>query len=299
MNIRGILQTRSSHQQQDKQITSLVLLLLSFLPYANTLAGKFVDLDHFQVVKNPYAHSFHYLSRIFESSTWSFLGNQGVNSGYRPMMSFAYLLIYKVAGWNPVAFHFVNLILHALSVYLVFCIVRRLSGERVAMVSAGLFALHPIHTESVAWVGGMSQLEVSVFFLLAFLLYVKLSDPSSGVFVRLIIWISFVLALLSNEVALTFPVLVTIFEHLYRQDRVTTSLRQKIARYGLIWGVATVYFAVRTLLVRTVASDPYSTLPMFSNDPLRDCSCRYISGKTDLVVALVDVLRLPCQREIE
>ncbi len=254
MNVRGFLRTRSSRQQQGRQITFLVLLLLSFLPYTNTLAGKFVYLDNSQVVENPYAHSFRYLTQIFRTSAWSFEGVQGIIRDYQPMMSFAYLLIYRIAGANAFAFHFTNLILHALTVWLIFCVLQRLSGERVAMVAAGLFALHPIHTESVAWIGGISELELSVFYLLTFLLYLKLSGTSPGIVARAGMCLSFALALLSNEAALTLPILIVIFEHFYREDRSTTTLRQKIARYGPIWTIAVVYLAVRVFLLAGIAN---------------------------------------------
>jgi Flp pilus assembly protein TadD len=62
-----------------------------------------------------------------------------------------------------------------------------------------------------------------------------------------------VLALLSKEQAMTLPVLAMIFEHLYRNDRITTSAREKLARYGPLWAVALLYFAIRTAILGGVA----------------------------------------------
>jgi hypothetical protein len=50
-------------------------------------------------------------------------------------------------------------------VWLVFAILRRFSGDRVAFVAAGLFALHPIHSEAVDWIAAVTDLELAVFYL--------------------------------------------------------------------------------------------------------------------------------------
>jgi Flp pilus assembly protein TadD len=137
---------------------------------------------------------------------------------------------------------------------LVFCFLRRLSGERAALIAAGLFALHPIHTESVAWIAGVTDLELAVFYLLTFLLYLRLADPGKGFGVRAAMCASYALALLSKEQAMTLPILVTVFEHFYQHDRTTTSLRQKVSRYAPLWAMAALYLAVRGILLGGIAS---------------------------------------------
>src|SRR6266478_8868778 len=167
---------KTSAKEEREALTFLVLFLLACLPYANTLLGSFVYDDHYQVVENPYVHSFRYLPKIFGTTVWSFQGAQGTTNYFRPMMSFGYLFFYQIAGPVPFSFHLANIVLHALVVLLVFCVLRRLSGERIALIAAGLFALHPIHTESVAWIAGVTDLELDLFYLLAFLFYLRLGD---------------------------------------------------------------------------------------------------------------------------
>ena len=158
----------------------LGLLLLSFIPYLNTLGNAFVYDDRPQLVDNPYVHSFHYLGKIFGSTVWTFQGAQGVSNYYRPLMSFAYAICYSLFGPITFGFHLLNLILHASVVLLLFVLTERLFGDRlVALAAAGLFALHPIHTESVAWIAGLPDLELGLFFLLTFLLYLRLERSGS------------------------------------------------------------------------------------------------------------------------
>jgi tetratricopeptide (TPR) repeat protein len=169
-------------------------------------------------------------------------------------MTFGNLLLYQIAGAVPFSFHLANIVLNVLVVLLVFAILRRLSGERVGLIAAGLFALHPIHTESVAWIAAVTDLELSVFYLLTFLLYLRLSEPGKGYGWRAAMCGCFALALLSKEQAMTLPVLVTLFEHFYREDRATTSFRQKLSRYGPLWAMAALYLVVRGALLGGVAS---------------------------------------------
>jgi tetratricopeptide (TPR) repeat protein len=245
---------KTSPQAQREILTFLALSFLAFVPYANSLLNSFVYDDYFQIVENPYVHSFRHLREIFATTVWSFQGAQGVTNYYRPLMSFGYLLCYQIAGAVPFSFHLANILLNIVVVLLVFGVVRRLSGERIGLVAAGLFALHPLHTESVAWVAGVTDLELAVFYLLTFLVYLRRSESGKGYGGRAALYASFVLALLSKEQAMTLPVLLTLFEHFYRDDRATTTLREKMSRDGPLWGIAGLYLVARGILLGGVAS---------------------------------------------
>ena len=235
-------------------VTFLILFLLAFLPYVNIFFNAFVYDDGFQVVGNPYAHSFRYLRQIFTTSVWSFQGAQGVSNYYRPIMTLGYLLTYQIAGLVPFSFHLANIMLNGIVVWLVFLILRRFSGERVALVAAGLFALHPIHTEPVAWIAAVTDLELAVFYLGTFLVYLKLPEAKSKSWPRAAMCACFALALLSKEQAMTLPVLVMLFEHFYREDRSTTTRKEKFSRYGPLWIVAALYLTVRAAVMGGFAS---------------------------------------------
>src|SRR5216683_6327208 len=134
MGLWARIHAKQSPESQREIVTFLVLAVLAFLPYANTLLNSFVYDDYFQVVENPYVHSFRYLPKIFGTTVWSFQGAQGTTNYFRPMMSFGYLLFYQIAGPVPFSFHLTSVVLHALVVLLVFCVLRRLSGERIAVI---------------------------------------------------------------------------------------------------------------------------------------------------------------------
>jgi tetratricopeptide (TPR) repeat protein len=142
----------------------------------------------------------------------------------------------------------------------------RLTGDRVwAFVAGALFALHPIHTESVAWIAAVTDLEVTFFYLLAFGFFLAVAEPGGGRSERK--WgamvFAFTLALLSKEQAMTLPALATVYEHFYRGDRSETSTSQKLARYGVLWLVGILYLLLRILILGGVA--PLEKLPGVSS----------------------------------
>jgi Flp pilus assembly protein TadD len=226
-------------------ITALVAC--ATLPYLNILVNGFVYDDDVQVKRNPYIRSFHYLKEIFTSNAWSYLGGHGSNY-YRPMMTLGYLLCYKLFGLKAYGFHLDSLLLHVLVVCLVFVLTERLTGNRVtAFVAGAFFALHPVHTESVAWIAAVTDLELTFFYLLTFGLFLALARPGARCS-RLMLaamGVTFALALLSKEPAMTLPALATAYEHFWRDDRSETSTFQKIVRYGVLWLVAAAYVPLR------------------------------------------------------
>ena len=223
-------------RQNGDPLAVLFLILLAALPYLNSLTNAFVYDDRQQVLENPYIHSFRYLGRIFGSTVWTFEGAQGATNYYRPLMTFAYLIAYKAFGLIPFGFHLMNLALHIAVVLLVFAVAERLFRDRLlSLIAAGLFALHPIHTESVAWIAGITDLELSVFFLLTFLLYLRVAEsesmPAPSRLSYIPVLIAYLFCLLSKEQALVLPALLIVYEHFYRRGAATVPFREKFRRY--------------------------------------------------------------------
>lgn len=234
-------------------VTMAGLVLAAVIPYLNTLPNGFIYDDHFQILTNPYLRSFHYVRAIFTTSVWSYLGGaRGLTNYYRPLMTFGYLLCFQLFGASAFAFHLVNLALNAAVVLLVYAVSVQLFGDRrLALVAALVFALHPVHTESVDWIAAVTDLELTLFYLAAFWFYLRIPQLSnarpSAPWVRtqagVVVFLA--LAMLSKEQALTLPVLCMAFEHLYREDRARTTTKEKMARYAGAWLLVPVYLLLR------------------------------------------------------
>jgi dolichyl-phosphate-mannose--protein O-mannosyl transferase len=173
-------------------------------------------------------------------------------------MTFAYLINYKLFGLIPFGFHLTNLVLHAGVVLLLFAVTEHLFGDRLlSLIAAGLFAVHPIHTESVAWIAAITDLELSFFFLLTFLFYLRLADtPRENRRAWLLsstMLLSYGLTLLSKEQALVLRALAIVYEHFYRPDRATSQFQDKWRRYLPLCLLAAAYVAFRRFALGSFA----------------------------------------------
>ena len=226
----------------------LLLLLLAILPYANTLQNGFVYDDNNEVLTNPYIRSFSHAGDIFSTRILAHLGARGATNYYRPISIFGFLICYKLFGLLPYGFHLANVVLHALIVCVLYGLTKRLLRDPwLAFASAAIFALHPIHTESVAWISGVTDLDLAVFYLGTFWLFLISARQQGGrsEWAQLGMVGCFALALLSKEQAATLPLIAMIFEHFYRDDRSSTTWRQKVSRYASLWLLVLVYVLFR------------------------------------------------------
>jgi Flp pilus assembly protein TadD len=235
-----------------------VLLLLAVLPYAGILRNDFAYIydDKAQIIDNPYVHSFGHLREVLTTTVWSFKDTHAPTNYYRPIMTIGFLLCYKVFGPLAYGFHLASLLLHAAVVTILFLFAERLFRDRgAALGAAGLFAIHPIHVESVAWISAVTDLEVTLFSVLTFWCFLQVAEQLRGrrLWMQAAMALSFFLALLSKEQALTIAFLAVIYEHLYRDDRAETAWTEKVGRYGSLWLLLTGYLFVRLRLLGSFA----------------------------------------------
>lgn len=180
-----------------------------------------------------------------------------IRSPYRPITSIGFAISWQIGGGSPRVFHAVNVILHALATVLVFVLLLRFGFERIAAVlGAGLFAVHPVHTEAVANVVGRADVLMTIFVLVGVLAYLNRGFPTS---VRaLAVWSAFALALLTKENGIALPALVVAVEVFGRGTLVDErSLRERLrAQAGIYIGLVVVvagYLVLRYWVIGTLA----------------------------------------------
>lgn len=235
------------------------LLFLCLLVYANCAFNGFVYDDHSQIQFNPYVHSFKHVGELFRNSIAVQHGKQAWANSYRPLVNLNFLTCFELFGYSPYGYHLVNIFLHLIVVSLIFVLTSKLlSNDWLGLFAAAMFALHPIHTEPVAWIDGISDPLFSVFYLLAFWFYLRIGQEpmQTGIQLRIGMIFSFFLALLSKETAMNFPVLVTLYEHLYSPDCAQTNWWRKLSRYGWIWVTHGLYLVVRVNVLGTFSPPP-------------------------------------------
>jgi tetratricopeptide (TPR) repeat protein len=175
-----------------------VVALAAIAGYANALWGGFVWDDVGNVVHNAWIATPSGLPAIFTSHVAGF-DRELASSFYRPGLHVILMAVRGVFGVEPWAFHLVNVLLHAACSVLLVAIVRPWL-PRAAVLAGLLFAVHPVHTESVAWISGITDVSSACFALLALALWMRGRDLSGAV--------SLLAGLLCKEIAIAVPVLI-------------------------------------------------------------------------------------------
>jgi tetratricopeptide (TPR) repeat protein len=230
----------------------MITILLSCAVYFNALRNGFVYDDIPQVVQNPWIRNFRFLPEIFSANVWAF---QGISTNYyRPLLHTSYMMSYHLFGLAPWGFHLVNIVLHAGVSILVFLIASRLFSVTapqaspvsrfLPFIAAMLFAVHPIHTEVVAWVGGVTDLVFTLFTLLSLYFYIISSEREGhrkGL--KAFSVASFFLAALAKEPAMTLPLILAAYDYSYRREALRPV--DYLKRYSPYLGAAGVYVILR------------------------------------------------------
>jgi tetratricopeptide (TPR) repeat protein len=122
---------------------------------------------------------------------------------YYPLAHSAFWVMHRVWGEDTTGYHLVNIALHATSAWLVAMILLRL-GVPGACLAAVVFALHPVHVESVAWITELKNTLSALLYLAAAWVYLRFDEERRGGLYALAVAL-FVLALLSKSVTATLP----------------------------------------------------------------------------------------------
>jgi Flp pilus assembly protein TadD len=202
---------------------------------------------------------------------------------YRPAVVMSYLLDVGLYGpESAVGPHLSNVFYHVFTTFFVWLLARRLflhlpNGVAGAVVAASIFAVHPIHTESVSWIAGRGDMLATLVLLPSITLALVWRDRSE-VWALILAAVLYLLALLSKEVSIAALVLVPATLLLVpRRDELydsgmsgpaTRSFPMVPKSSALTWAMTSAAFLVATLLYfvlrRAAATSTYDGLPVLS-----------------------------------
>ncbi|HEU5180756.1 MAG TPA: tetratricopeptide repeat protein [Candidatus Polarisedimenticolia bacterium] len=220
---------------------SAAVFLLAALVYGITLRNGFVFDDRAAVQDNPAVQSLDGIPRLLLSPYWS--GEGLSNRLYRPATMISFVLNRALLGSAPAGFHLINLMLHGLIAALLFRLLDTQFGSvPLALTGAALFAVHPLLSEAVSGVVGRAEL-LSAFCLLGALHLDRDRAAGSRAVVPLV-GMLFLLALLSKENALAFPLILLLTDGVLGRPP-GISARRRWMEIALLGGVAAVYLALR------------------------------------------------------
>ncbi len=173
---------------------AVALFLLAVLVYLPAMQGGFLWDDDDYVSENETLRSVEGLARIWVEP--------GATPQYYPLVFTTYWLEYRAWGAAPAGYHAVNALLHAVAAVLLGFLLRRLAVPG-AWIAAAVFALHPVHVESVAWITERKNVLSGALYLGAALAWWR-SVESSRRFPALA-FVLFAAALLAKSVTATLP----------------------------------------------------------------------------------------------
>src|SRR5215203_2002903 len=200
-----------------------LILIITFIIYIPALSAGFVNWDDPDYVGGN-SYLIRDLSRLPELLTTPVQGN------YHPLTMFSLALNFAISGDHWWSYHLFNLIFHLANCFLVYRLAFLLSRSNalIALVTSLLFAIHPLHVESVAWMSERKDVLYALFFIAGHITYTKYIDESS----KKQYWLTLlfvILSLMSKPAAVIFPISLFCIDVLRRRQFSFKLIIEKIA----------------------------------------------------------------------
>ena len=189
-------------------LVCLGLVAVTWAVFGQTLAHDFVNFDdHVYVYENPLVIRGLSTEGIIGAFTHTHARN------WHPLTTLSHMLDCQLYGLNAGGHHLTNVILHTISVLLLFLVLKQMTGGlwQSAFVAA-LFAIHPLHVESVAWIAERKDVLSAVFFMLtlaAYARYARAPSPARYLLVALL----FAFGLMSKPMLVTLPFVLLLLDY--------------------------------------------------------------------------------------
>ncbi len=224
----------------------LAVAAVALVCYVQTARYDFVYDDALQIVLNPRIRSFSNVGAAFTENFWGFISPHSISNYFRPLQTIIYMTAYALGGLWPVPYHWINIVMHVFASLAVLWLgLLLLSDLKASIWGAFLFAAHPMHTENVAWIAGITDIGCGLFFFLSLGAYIRArrkNSPSA-------MWLScslvaFLIALLFKEMAFTLPVVVVLLDYLIPKES-TDTFSAKLRRWLPFFGAFAFYSVLR------------------------------------------------------
>jgi len=206
---------------------SILLAVLTWIVFGQTLGYDFVNYDDSSYV---YKNSNITRELNVASIVWAFTHIHSLN--WHPLTTITHMLDYQLYGLRAGGHHFSNVLLHTIGAVLLFIVLQRMTGAlwRSAFVAA-LFAIHPLHVESVAWVSERKDVLSGILFMLTLLAYLHYArEPSIWRYLTVVF--VFGLGLMSKPMLVTLPFVLLLLDYwpLARVKNERSGVRRQLLR---------------------------------------------------------------------
>ena len=247
-------------------------VVTGLLAYAPALNGDFIWDDDYLVGQNPFYKSPVFALEVFRHHLFF----ESFSIYYRPIQNLSYIVDYWIWCGNPFGYHLTNVLLHSLSGFLLFRVLRRIlpgiAGKRdggkvsesAALLIALVWTVHPIHNAAVAYIAGRADSLASLFALGAWLL-VSRAQEAGARWKRAALFataaLSMLVALCSKEIALMWLAIYCL--HLFAFEK-RQPWSARLAVFGGMVVVFAIYFGLHSLPAHRVPMENGPAEPLAS-----------------------------------
>lgn len=240
------------------------IAVVCLLVFANSLTGEFVYDDTRQILRNTLIQDGSLWWKALRSDVWAFKGDgtQAASNYWRPTFTLLNILCFRVYGINPMGWHVINVLLHTYVSLLAYLLLRRWQFSAVlAFLIAIIFAVHPVHVESVAWIAGSPDLLFSIFLLgsLWFATSYRTSRSNKDLLLTILLYAG---ALGSKEIGiLCLPIYYFVLTgESDGEEARASSLNTPLLALAT---VAVAYFIIRMSIIGAIARPPDDAVALF------------------------------------
>ncbi|MEI6681692.1 MAG: tetratricopeptide repeat protein [Bacteroidota bacterium] len=189
-------------------LLGLVLVITTAI-YAPALFHKLTNWDdQYYVTDNLYI-------KALTAANLEHIFTKPIAVNYHPLTMLSLALNYRVSGLNPASYFLVNIILHLFNILLAYYFATLVLGRNkpMALFVAAIFAVHPMHVESVAWVAERKDVLYTLFFLSGLITWIKFNGKRDWKW-YLFAFVLFVFAGLSKPSSVVFPLVLLLLDYL-------------------------------------------------------------------------------------
>ena len=256
-----------SHTTRLKRFELVILLglaVMTFGIYAQVIGHRFITLDDpTYIQENPMVNRGVTLAGL----AWAFTTFYATN--WHPLTWISHMIDCQLFGTNAGRHLLVNALIHVANTSLVFCFLLRTTHARwPSALVAALFALHPLHVESVAWASERKDTLSTFFGLLSLIAYIRYAAAPS---INRYAWVAITLALglLAKPMLVTWPLVMLLLDYwpLHRLQRLNTRGQLLVLRNLVVEKLPLFALVAASMIITFLAQSHGGAVRTFAHDP--------------------------------
>ncbi|MCF8297930.1 MAG: tetratricopeptide repeat protein [Saprospiraceae bacterium] len=247
--------TKKSEIQKKKNLQIFLLpaiIVLTLIVFSNSINNDFVaNWDD-----NVYIFNNHHIQNL----SWNSVKAMFVTfhaGNYHPFTTMIYAIELDSFGLDAKSFHIINLIFHLLNILLVYKFIQLLTKRIDAgLIVALLFAIHPMHVESVSWISELKDVLYAFFFLSSLILYQLFLNKKYNYKYLVFAFLLFAASCFSKSMAVTLPVVLLLIDYFNSRKIDLKAILEKLPFFAV-----SIVFGIVAINAQRASGTIYDALP--------------------------------------